>query len=233
MDKTYTPARRRIKRKRKHQIDHRPPKHLRTLKRGDVREDGKVFWGYAACHKNGEQWVTQKQLDDWNNARRLKDGHKPYQPSCPIQKRFRNNLRSRVIHALQRNSKSAPTESLVGCTMEELKDYIESKFREGMTWDNYGEWHIDHIRPCASFDLSVDTEQAKCFHFSNMQPLWAGDNIRKGSKLFCSHSLTSAQQISTLEDMGASREQLDACTNQKHRAELFRSLTKNKYDKSE
>ena len=144
MDNTYTPARRRIKRKRKHQIDHRPPKHLRTLKRGDVREDGKVFWGYSASHQGGEAWITPERLDELNNIRRLKYEHKQRKPSCPIQRRFRNNLRSRVIHAMQRNSKSAPTESLVGCTMDELKDYVESKFQEGMTWENYGEWHIDH-----------------------------------------------------------------------------------------
>jgi hypothetical protein len=213
-------------------MDNRPPKHLRTLKRGDVREDGMVFWQYQPSSLNGEAWVTLEELEKRRLEYKLKhrNAGDRKNKSCPIQRRFRNNLRSRVIHAMQRNSKSVPTESLVGCTMEELKDYVESKFQEGMTWENYGEWHIDHIIPCSSFDLSVDEQQARCFHFSNMQPLWAVDNMKKGSKLFCSHSLTAAQQVSTLEDIGASREQLDACTNQKQRAELFRSLTKNNHE---
>jgi hypothetical protein len=60
---------------------------------------------------------------------------------------------------------------------------MESLFLEGMSWDNYGKWHIDHIRPCSSFDLS-DTEQQKiCFNYKNLQPLWAEDNLRKGAKV--------------------------------------------------
>ena len=60
--------------------------------------------------------------------------------------------------------------------------HIQNKFTEGMLWDNYGLWHIDHIRPCSKFDLSKPKEQRKCFHYSNLQPLWAIDNIRKGSR---------------------------------------------------
>ena len=51
-----------------------------------------------------------------------------------------------------------------------------------MSWENYGEWHIDHIKPCASFALSIEEEQHKCFHYSNLQPLWSIDNLKKGSK---------------------------------------------------
>jgi hypothetical protein len=73
---------------------------------------------------------------------------------------------------------------LLGCTIDFFKNHLESKFVEGMSWQNYGKgWHIDHIIPCVSFDLSKPEEQRKCFHFSNLQPLWAVDNIRKGTKI--------------------------------------------------
>ena len=72
---------------------------------------------------------------------------------------------------------------LVGCGIDALKKHIELKFQDGMSWDNYGKWHIDHVRPCSSFDLSKPEEQSKCFHYSNIQPLWAEENLRKGAKL--------------------------------------------------
>jgi hypothetical protein len=56
-------------------------------------------------------------------------------------------------------------------------------FTEGMSWDNYGEWHIDHILPCSSFDLADIEQQKICFNYKNLQPLWAEDNLRKGAKI--------------------------------------------------
>ena len=66
--------------------------------------------------------------------------------------------------------------------MEFFMKYIEAQFKPGMTWERYGEWHVDHIRPCASFDLTDPKQQKICFHYSNLQPLWAADNIKKGAK---------------------------------------------------
>lgn len=83
--------------------------------------------------------------------------------------------------------KSASTLTLLGCTIRQLRDHLESQFGPGMTWDNYGlrGWHIDHKRPCASFDLTDPEQQAACFHFSNLQlqPLWAEENLRKGARI--------------------------------------------------
>jgi len=69
-----------------------------------------------------------------------------------------------------------------GCSIEELCLYIESKFSDGMTWENHGEWHIDHIKPCCAFDLTDPEQQRECFHYSNLQPLWAVDNLKKNGK---------------------------------------------------
>jgi hypothetical protein len=78
--------------------------------------------------------------------------------------------------------KTGKTMELVGCSKDDLLVHLESKFTEGMTWENYGKWHIDHIRPCASFNLEDREEQKRCFHWTNLQPLWAQYNIRKGAK---------------------------------------------------
>jgi hypothetical protein len=59
----------------------------------------------------------------------------------------------------------------------------EKKFKPKMSWNNYGKWHIDHIKPCCSFNLSKSEEQRKCFHYSNLQPLWAKENLSKGKKV--------------------------------------------------
>ena len=73
---------------------------------------------------------------------------------------------------------------LLGCSIDELKLHIESKFVNGMNWDKVmnGEIHIDHIKPCAAFDLSIPNQQIKCFHYSNLHPLWAADNFKKSKK---------------------------------------------------
>lgn len=91
-------------------------------------------------------------------------------------------LRSRFQRAILKSYKFTSVMNLIGCSIAELRTYLELKFLPGMTWDNYGQWHIDHIKPCASFNLALADEQRECFHFSNLQPLWAIDNIRKSNK---------------------------------------------------
>jgi hypothetical protein len=94
----------------------------------------------------------------------------------------RENLRRRVRSALAGTNKSNNTMSLIGCSLEDLKRHIESQFISGMTWDNYGEWHIDHKIPCSSFNLAIAENQHECFNYKNLQPLWAKDNLSKGNK---------------------------------------------------
>jgi len=92
-------------------------------------------------------------------------------------------VRNRIKNALIKNYKSLSSLNLLGCSISFLKRYIEEKFQPGMAWDNYNlyGWHIDHIIPCVKFDLTKEEEQKKCFHYTNLQPLWAKDNWGKGS----------------------------------------------------
>tara|TARA_R110002126_G_C10227527_1_gene479687 strand:- start:51 stop:635 length:585 start_codon:yes stop_codon:yes gene_type:complete len=92
-------------------------------------------------------------------------------------------LRGRIKDVLKGHSKSDSTINILGCTIEELWIHLESKFTEGMTRQNHGKWHVDHIIPCASFDLTKPEQQVKCFHYTNLQPLWALDNLKKGKSV--------------------------------------------------
>ena len=97
--------------------------------------------------------------------------------------RIARNLRSRVSDVLKGKYKSAPTLVLLGCSIDDFKEYFAEMFTDGMTWNNHGEWHIDHIVPCAAFDLTDAEQQKVCFHYTNLQPLWANENLRKSAKL--------------------------------------------------
>jgi hypothetical protein len=99
---------------------------------------------------------------------------------------IRDRVRSRVYQVLiKRNVKKCnSTLNLLGIdNINILKNHLEKQFKKDMTWDNYGLWHIDHIKPCASFDLVCPVQQLSCFHYKNLQPLWASENMSKGSKL--------------------------------------------------
>jgi len=99
-----------------------------------------------------------------------------------IQNRLANSLRVRVRKVLFGRNKSAPTMELLGCTLEFLKKHLERQWKSGMTWDNYGDWQIDHIVPCSAFDLVDSKQQRTCFHWSNLQPLWAKENMKKRTR---------------------------------------------------
>jgi hypothetical protein len=98
--------------------------------------------------------------------------------------RIKKILRARANAALMgRAKKSARTEQLVGCSPEEFKEHIEKQLLPGWTWENYGTaWEIDHIKPCASFNMADPAQQRACFHFSNTQPLSFQDDRRKGAR---------------------------------------------------
>jgi len=92
-------------------------------------------------------------------------------------------LRSRLNNAIKDGNKSAKSIELFGASPLQIKAHLESQFTEGMSWDNYGEWHIDHIIPCAFFDMTKPSHQKVCFNWQNLQPLWAEENRSKSDKI--------------------------------------------------
>lgn len=114
----------------------------------------------------------KKQKKDWHNKN--KDN--------PEQK-IKRNLRRRIHHLVAKTNKSKHTMEMLGCDIDFFMSYLENKFYGNMTFDNYGSvWHIDHIRPCCSFDLTIKENQYICFHYTNLQPLLKEDNLKKGGK---------------------------------------------------
>lgn len=97
--------------------------------------------------------------------------------------RLSTYLRSRVYHATKLGFKNGSAVADLGCSIEEFKQYIERQFQPRMSWDNYGEWHLDHIIPLSSFDLTNREQFLKACHYTNYQPLWAKDNLSKSDSL--------------------------------------------------
>jgi len=129
--------------------------------------------------------ILNKQKENrekYNKRRRI---HSKERDKKDINFHIKNSLRLRILAALKNNQKSGSTLKLLGCSIKEFKKYLESKFQLGMTWENHSlkGWHIDHIIPCASFDLSKESEQIKCFNYMNLQPLWSEENIKKSNKI--------------------------------------------------
>jgi hypothetical protein len=131
---------------------------------------------FNKTHNNSEY---QKQ---WriNNKEKLKV-YRDKKYKDDIEHKLLITIRARIGKALKYNLKSKNTKKLIGCSVEQLKQHLENQFREGMNWNNHSQfgWHIDHIIPCSEFDLSKEDEQCKCFHYSNMQPLWWYENLSK------------------------------------------------------
>ena len=99
-----------------------------------------------------------------------------------IQFRLAGNLRARLNNVMKGKAKNGSAVRDLGCSLGDLKQHLESQFAEGMTWDNYGDWHVDHILPLSAFDLTDRKQLLEACHYTNLQPLWAEDNIRKSGK---------------------------------------------------
>jgi hypothetical protein len=152
----------------------------RTSQFREKRPDYMIAWrenNKDKVYKQKREWFEKNRdkLNEQERQRRKKDH--AY--------RIKKNLRRRINDVIKKpNKKHAPTFELLGCSLQEFLKHLEGQFVEGMNWSNYGNlWHIDHILPCASFDLTDPEQQKKCFHYTNLQPLWAIDNIRKRDKI--------------------------------------------------
>jgi hypothetical protein len=106
---------------------------------------------------------------------------KQQDPDFAIKCHLRGRLATLVRAGRCKRDKSAI--ELTGASVSELRRHLEKQFKRGMSWENYGDWHIDHIIPCSKFDLTDLRQQAICFNYLNLRPCWAAENIRKGNRI--------------------------------------------------
>lgn len=133
-------------------------------KRNSICEQSRLYY---ATNRSKVRHVQST----YSKARRIVD------PSF----RIALNIRTRIKDVLKQKL-GIKTDKLLDCSKLELKRHLESQFQPGMSWDNYGQWHIDHIIPVSKVNILDETERNKVAHFTNLQPLWAIDNLRKGNR---------------------------------------------------
>ena len=160
--------------------------------RGHIAER-EVSWGKCITCRRERSKSLRKSTADRRHAEVIRQRRK--QRSTSEKRRKYNGgiarrrgslvgcLRSRLNIAIRSDQRAGSAVRDLGCSISEFRDYIAVQFQPGMSWDNHGEWHLDHRKPLASFNL-LDREQfLQAVHFSNYQPLWAADNIAKGARL--------------------------------------------------
>jgi len=138
--------------------------------------------------KNRDSILSKKQEYQKKNIDKITSYQREYiknRIKTDVSYALKKALRKRLLCAVRNNHKAGSAVSDLGCTIEELKLYLESKFQPGMSWDNWAKygWHIDHVVPLSSFDLTDPEQLKKACHYTNLQPLWAKDNLTKGNKV--------------------------------------------------
>ena len=124
------------------------------------------------CSERCKQKAHNKRRSERSRSTKPKD----------IQFKLAHRLRGR-LREMMNGCKKESALNLLGCSIEDFRIHLQSQFTCGMAWNNYGKWEIDHIQPCASFDLTNEYQRKACFHFSNMRPLWKQANREKGDRI--------------------------------------------------
>lgn len=157
-----------------------------SKKKEDIKEKARQRGTLEEVKKRRRDYEVANRERINANKRKRRKNMKPHQI---LEKKCRNRF-YKVIIRLKKGNKYCSPIKLIGCSLDELREYIESKFLDGMTWGNHGngdgKWNIDHIMPLHLFDLFKLEEQERAFHYTNLRPIWSRDNFRRpeNKKLF-------------------------------------------------
>ena len=161
-------------------FDRKKNRHEYYLKNKEIEKSRSLSFYF----KNKEQQSIKHK--EWlSKNRELNNQKRKNRYKNDIDYRINTLLRSRFYKAFKRYSKKSSCLEFIGCTLDEFKIHIESLFIKGMNWDNwsYHGWHLDHIVPISSFDLSIESNVHDAFHYKNLQPLWKQDNLLKSNRV--------------------------------------------------
>ena len=159
---------------------HNCQKKRRWLKAWQEKNREKVNQ-YARDWRRKHKKKSIQCVRRWRRDNPLKNKQSAQKTKNKIQIKLANRLRTRLWHALRGVVKSAHTLELLGCSISQLIKHLEKQFKKGMTWANYGKWHVDHVKPLSSFDLTKPKQQQLVCNYKNLQPLWAKENFKKNS----------------------------------------------------
>lgn len=169
-----------------------------------ARKAGVQAWKKVNRERVNAQSAANRKLDPEatrikEKAAREKEYYKRLRssPQYVIAARLRGRLRQLVVK--KGMVKVNTTMDLTGCDIDTLLNHLESQFLEGMTWENITKWHVDHILPIAAFDITDLAQQKLCFHYTNLQPLWGPDNIRKHAKMTEEQKAELAEMLKSLD----------------------------------
>jgi len=163
------------------------PTRSRENREAGVCVSGEHLWieGQRRCRKCRKESDREYRFGLYQNDaefRKAKCEYERTRREDNIQVRLIHNLRSRLSTAVKRGYKAGSAVNDLGCSIEQLKLWFMYQFQPGMTWDNYGEWEIDHVIPLSSFDLTDRAQLLEACNWFNLQPLWKLDNQIKGAK---------------------------------------------------
>ncbi|UJW87955.1 hypothetical protein [Devosia sp. SL43] len=140
-------------------------------------------------HTEANRQYRQANPEKMREYYRLKSAERRRKKAGDLDFRMMASIRARIRNALKGSSKSVRTAELLGASLDVVRSHIEKQFTDGMTWENWGrgwggrrEWHMDHVKPLVSFDVSDPKQLAEACHYTNLQPLWAFDNLKKGGR---------------------------------------------------
>lgn len=174
---------------KKYYADPETKKRLKEIaKKSRIKNRHKILIYQAKYREKYKEKINLK-IKEWyyKNKDKVRETQRIYERTRRNNLHFKikEKMRRRIRSALKKDGgkKTKRTMKLVGCTVEQLKQHIEKQFKPGMSWKQRNSFHIDHIIPCASFDLTKLSEQKKCFHYTNLQPLYPIENIKKGARL--------------------------------------------------